>query len=182
MSALDFLAELSAVVPDHGQHLVSYWGRHSNRARGSRDRAMAARVGTSTTGAAPAASDPMPAEDPVFQKKRKTFRLAWAALLRKVWNVDALACPRCTSPMRVLAAITQPAVIERILRHVGLFDLPRAPNSHDCPTPPLTADGQALLIFPSRPLAAHQATPAPEHDGDPRLHDSWPVDPPFVDD
>jgi len=44
-------------------------------------------------------------------------RWDWATLLRHVWGVDALACPRCDGRMRFIAVIRDRAVIERILLH-----------------------------------------------------------------
>jgi len=86
--------------------------------------------------------------------------------------------------MKVVAAITDPVVVMRILRHVGLFDQPRAPNVHDCPSPPVDSRGQTLLIFPARP-GKLQCRTMPEPVAlveDPRLQYEWPVDPPFEDD
>ena len=45
-------------------------------------------------------------------------RRRWAALLQQIFEVDPLACPRCRGPMRVVACITQPSVIDRILTHL----------------------------------------------------------------
>jgi hypothetical protein len=36
-------------------------------------------------------------------------------LLRRIYEVDPLACPRFAAPMRIGAVITDPAVITRIL-------------------------------------------------------------------
>ncbi len=47
-------------------------------------------------------------------------RMRWAALLQRVFEVDALRCPRCTSTMRLIAAIEDPAVAERILECLKL--------------------------------------------------------------
>jgi hypothetical protein len=47
-------------------------------------------------------------------------RLAWADLFQRVWREDVLVCQRCGGPMRLIAVIEDPAVIEKILRHVGL--------------------------------------------------------------
>ena len=49
----------------------------------------------------------------------------WAQLLRRVLSIDALACPRCSTherrvPMTVLAFLTDPEVVGKILRHLGL--------------------------------------------------------------
>jgi hypothetical protein len=47
-------------------------------------------------------------------------RVAWADLLQRVFEVDALGCPRCGGRMRVLSAITDPTVAGRILRCLAL--------------------------------------------------------------
>ena len=39
----------------------------------------------------------------------------WASLIRRVYQVDPLLCPRCRSLMRVVSFITQPGLIRRIL-------------------------------------------------------------------
>lgn len=46
-------------------------------------------------------------------------RSSWARLLRKVYEVESLTCPRCGGEMRFLAGIEEAPVIERILCHVG---------------------------------------------------------------
>ena len=43
---------------------------------------------------------------------------SWARLLAKVYEVDALRCSRCGSPMKVLAVITDPSEVRRILLHL----------------------------------------------------------------
>jgi len=62
-------------------------------------------------------------------------RFSWAELLRHVFALDVLACPRCGGRMRVLATIEDPAVIRRIPTHLGLpVDEPvpaRAPPNWD---------------------------------------------------
>lgn len=49
-------------------------------------------------------------------------RSSWARLIRKVYRVDPLICPRCGGRMHLIALIEEPAVIERILRHLGLWE------------------------------------------------------------
>ena len=56
----------------------------------------------------------------------------WAELLRRIFEVDPLRCPRCGHEMRIVAFITQPRVIDRILTHLwttqsGLLDGPLKP-------------------------------------------------------
>ena len=42
----------------------------------------------------------------------------WAKLIAQVYEVDPLECPRCHSPMNVIAVITEPAEVKKILRHL----------------------------------------------------------------
>ena len=46
--------------------------------------------------------------------------LVQEALLRRVFPLDVLRCPRCDGRMVVLAAINDPRVAQKILRHLGL--------------------------------------------------------------
>ena len=55
-------------------------------------------------------------------------RVEWALLLRRTYGVDALRCPTCSGRMRVMATITEPGAVKKILAHLGLptEPLPRA--------------------------------------------------------
>ena len=49
----------------------------------------------------------------------------WAALMQRSFGFDVLACPRCNGRLRLIALIEQPAVVRRILGHLGLpTDIP----------------------------------------------------------
>ena len=51
----------------------------------------------------------------------------WASLSRMVFAVDVLVCPRCSGPMRLIAVLTDPDLVERVLAHLGLpTDIPTA--------------------------------------------------------
>ncbi len=45
----------------------------------------------------------------------------WRELIKKVWEADPLLCPKCSRKMRIVALIDDREVIERILRHLGLW-------------------------------------------------------------
>ena len=47
-------------------------------------------------------------------------RLPWALLLKRVFMTDALTCPKCQGRMKILAAITKPDAIRKILDHLGI--------------------------------------------------------------
>ena len=40
--------------------------------------------------------------------------------MRRAFLVDVLDCPRCHGRMRVIATIDEPAVVKKILEHLGL--------------------------------------------------------------
>jgi hypothetical protein len=42
-------------------------------------------------------------------------------LIQQVWHTDPLICPKGQHPMRVIAVIEQREVVEKILRHLGLW-------------------------------------------------------------
>jgi hypothetical protein len=65
---------------------------------------------------------PLPSEAsaPDCRPATRPRRLAWAELLRRVFAVDVLACPRCGGRMRVLAALHPPETTQAILRCLAL--------------------------------------------------------------
>lgn len=57
-----------------------------------------------------------------------------AALLRRVFEVEVLMCQHCGGARRLLAAIYDPASIERVLRAMGLPQ--QAPEMASARAPP----------------------------------------------
>ncbi|MHC4408483.1 MAG: transposase [Planctomycetota bacterium] len=56
-----------------------------------------------------------------FSPNRATRRrYRWAELLQRVFEIDALLCPRCGSTLHLIAAIEDPAVARRILECLNL--------------------------------------------------------------
>ncbi len=43
-------------------------------------------------------------------------------MIRRVYEVDPLVCPRCGGEMRVVGFITEPSLIKRILDHLRKRD------------------------------------------------------------
>jgi hypothetical protein len=91
-------------------------------------------------------SDPLPpvATDPAAQSQGERLfirprRLSWAKLIARVFESEVLVCPQCSGAAEVIAAITQPSVIQAILKSLGLS--PRAPPiSPARPTPQLAPE------------------------------------------
>ena len=61
--------------------------------------------------------------------------ISWARLLKRVFDIDTEHCPNCGGELKIIATIEQPAVIERILPHLGLPA--RAPPGAPAPLPEL---------------------------------------------
>jgi hypothetical protein len=59
----------------------------------------------------------------------------WAALMRRTFGFDVLACPRCGGRLRLIALIERATVIGRILRHLGVST--ETPASRPARAPPL---------------------------------------------
>ena len=60
---------------------------------------------------------------------------AWAALMRRVFDLDVLACPRCGGRLRVIAIVQDPLAVQAILAHLGRSLSTEAPG----PAPPVPA-------------------------------------------
>ena len=54
------------------------------------------------------------------KNNRANKRLSWAELMRRVWALDVLACPRCGGRMRIIAAISGREAKDAILECLGL--------------------------------------------------------------
>ena len=64
----------------------------------------------------------------------------WAELMRRSLGLDVLACPSCGGTLQLIALIEDPAVIQRVLRHLGLpTEIPEAQPAR-APPVPLLAD------------------------------------------
>jgi hypothetical protein len=52
----------------------------------------------------------------------------WAQRLKRVFNVDVTTCDQCGGKVKVIACIESPKAIEKILKHVGLYEAARPKN------------------------------------------------------
>ncbi len=114
---LAFLRRLAALIPAPYLNLTRYHGCFANRSR------CRPRLPPPPGPGIPAEPPPLPATEPAPQDEPPPLRprhLLWAQLLKRVLNVDALTCLRCQVPMVVLAFLTDPAVIKKILTHLRL--------------------------------------------------------------
>ncbi|MGH7256198.1 MAG: transposase, partial [Nitrospirales bacterium] len=108
---LDWIAAVTAHIPNTGEHLVRYYGWYSNVNRGKRKQAEEHTPHAAPEGIVEIAPPPGSA----------LFKERWAQLIKKVHAADPLVCPRCGGVMGIIAFIDQPDVIEKILTHLGLW-------------------------------------------------------------
>ena len=52
----------------------------------------------------------------------------WARLIQKIYEVDPLSCPQCQGIMRIIRIIEDQIVINKILRHLGLWQINQRPS------------------------------------------------------
>jgi len=112
MSPLEFMQRLAALVPRPRLHLIRFHGVLAPHAK-----LRAAIVPT------PALTTPAHAADCAHAPGAST-RMSWARLLKRVFDIDIERCPQCGGNLKIIAAIEEPAVIERILTHLGLAAQP----------------------------------------------------------
>ncbi len=71
------------------------------------------------------------------EPQRRHWR--WADLMRRAFEIDVLACSVCGGRMVLIATIEDPAVVRRILTHLGL---PAAiPEVRPARSPPVSDAG-----------------------------------------
>ncbi len=81
--------------------MVRYYGLYSNAHRGKKRKA---------------GKDPL---YPLINSEDRPFVpcKGWAEIIKKVYEIDPLACPECQDRMRIIAFIEDHAVIDRIIDH-----------------------------------------------------------------
>ena len=125
MSPLEFMQRLAALVPRPRLHLIRFHGVL----------APTAKLRALVVPQEPEAPEAKPAECEANCAHHRPVRLNWAKLLKRVFDLDPEHCPNCGGKLKIIAAILEAPVIEKILTHLGLQA--RAP-------PRAPARGQAL--------------------------------------
>ena len=124
LDRLDFVHAVCQQIPDKGRHEVRYLGAYSNVKRKALRQAFEARGESAPSDVAPGGET---SDAPPSSKERKgspaprgsaeaARRSSWARMLRKVFEVERLICPRCRQEMVIVAWITDPEVVDRILK------------------------------------------------------------------
>jgi len=159
MDPMDLLKRLASLIPPPRTHLVRYFGvlapnatlreqviqtagpssalldrlKHAAACMGIHD--QAAKRDTPKPNAD--AWVPRPPDVPKsHQPEEKPWRASylWAMLIARIYEVFPLLCPRCNHPMKIIAFITEPASLSRILGHLG--EPTKPPQIHPARAPP----------------------------------------------
>ena len=139
---LDFIAEITQHIPDPGMQLLRYYGWYSNKARGKRAKTERQKTSNAEEGVH------ISEEDTPY---RKLCRMRWAALIKRVYEMDPLKCPKCGGEMKVIAFIEkrdQADIIERIIRHCPqTFAHAQTEHPPPCRGPPENTSEQFELFY-----------------------------------
>jgi len=155
LSPMELLARLAELVPLPRKHGIIYSGVLAPNARlrklviasaGPSAALLAhlreaeARMGLSVVEQGPSSEhdrEPrLAVSDQTYppDKPMRIYSRCWALLLARIFEVLPLLCPRCSKPMRIIAFITDPPTIERILTHIG--ETPKPPPVMPARGPP----------------------------------------------
>jgi hypothetical protein len=121
MSPLEFMQRLAALVPRPRLHLIRF---HGVLAPNAKLRAMVVpRVPPAQTQAT--SETAVAAECEVETALARPHRISWARLLKRVFDIDMQHCPHCgAGELKIIAAVLERQVIEKILTHLGLDPQP----------------------------------------------------------
>jgi hypothetical protein len=119
MSPLEFMQRLAALVPRPRLHLIRFHGVLAPNAK------MRAQVVPQEPVAPAQAAQPAACETNCGH--HRPVRLSWARLLKRVFELDLEHCPNCGGELKIIAAILEQPVIEKILTHLELRS-DRRPN------------------------------------------------------
>jgi hypothetical protein len=123
LQPLALIARLAALVPPPRRHVTRYSGVLSSHS-GLRSQVVPAPV--------PAAK-PEKDEDKSHRPLPLSHYISWSDLLRRTFQID-IKCPRCQSPLHLIALIKTEDTIRKILSAMGLPT--EAPKPHPARPPP----------------------------------------------
>ena len=116
LTPMEFMQRLAALVPRPRLHLIRFHGVLAPNAK-LRSTVVPTPAPQTTAG-----------EGDCQHAHSKPLRMTWARLLKRVFDIDIEQCP-CGGKLKLIAVIEEAAVIEKILKHLGLSPQPppRAP-------------------------------------------------------
>ena len=116
MSPLEFMQRLAPLVPRPRLHLIRF---HGVLAPNAKLRALVVPQVVPQE-PEPPAQVTQPADCEANCAHHRPVRLSWAKLLKRVFEIDMEHCPNCGGQLKIIAAVLEQPVIEKILTHLGL--------------------------------------------------------------
>jgi len=112
MDYLEFIARVTSHIPDKGQVMIRYYGLYANAHRGKKKKAGVD-----------------PSCPPIIEDETSFIPSSgWAEMIKKVYEIDPLICPKCGGLMKVISFIEDYKVIDKIIDHLKLtFKAERPP-------------------------------------------------------
>jgi len=125
---LEFLARVTPHIPNKWEQTNRYYGAYS-----SRTRSVLKKLSHTVDDLALI---------PCSVESRRRASKSWAALIKQVFEIDPLDCPKCSAPMRIVSFITNPSEITKLLKNLNIppwtIPTPIKPNA-----PPI---GETTLV------------------------------------
>lgn len=125
LGPMEFMGRLAALVPRPRVNLTRFHGVFSPNSRLRKD---------------------VVPQKPVEEQenpKPKAYSMTWAQRLKRVFAIEIQKCEKCGGPVRIIASIEDPDVIQKILKHLGL-EQPGDPQNR---SPPSDQTGQQTTLF-----------------------------------
>jgi hypothetical protein len=107
---IDFLARLAALVPKPRVNLTRFHGVFAPNSK-HRIHVTPAKRGR---GRKKSVQQPWDEKTPV----QRHVSMTWMQRLKRVFNIDIEICEKCKGPVKIIACVEDPAVIEKILKHL----------------------------------------------------------------
>ena len=107
-SSLEWMAALVSHIPDRGGQTVRYLGCYSNATRGRLKK-----------------EENQPQFHIIEDESPKNLNRSWARLIKKIYEVDPLLCPKCGGDMRIIAFIDDYKIVKKILDYLGIDEFKR---------------------------------------------------------
>lgn len=115
LSPMEFIGRLAALVPKPRVNLTRFHGVFSPNSK-LREYVV-----------------PQKPVEEQEKPKPKAYSMTWAQRLKRVFAIEIEKCEKCGGPVRIIASIEDPDVIQKILKHLGL-DQPADPQNRSPPT------------------------------------------------
>ena len=148
LSPLEFLAEIQQHIPNTWEQTTRYFGRYAARTRGKeraeRQWKLKTKSDSSLGAASPDSSEfhavgGIASTEPIQKPSRY-----WAAMIKRVYEVDPLVCDKCGGQMKIIAFLEKQREIEKLCENLG-YPRYRAPPPLENESPP--AEFNLVPIF-----------------------------------